>query len=210
MGRPRGTRSQDYEHRRAALAQAMLRGLTDDDGAPATFRGLARAAGVTLPTLKHYFSDHDGAVEAALQSARALGRVYVDQLADPGPLPLATSLRGAAHGIVRGWTDGVGVLFGSGLSHGLGNARRGPVVVDLVLEPALQALEKRLAVHAARGELRPKLDLRAAALSFLSPLLFALLHQQQLGGAACRPLDVDAFATAHVDGWLRGYAAADP
>jgi AcrR family transcriptional regulator len=207
MGRPRGARSGEYEDRRSALATAMLHGLTGPDGVPATFRGLARCAGVSLPTLRHYFVDHDGAVEAALEAARELGRLHVGQLADPGPLRLRPSLRAAAKAVVAGWSHGVGALFASGLTQGLGNARRGPAVVENLLEPSLQAIEARLAVHAARKELRPRTNLRAAALAFLAPLLFALLHQQELGGAACRPLAMDAFAKDHVNGWLRGHAA---
>jgi hypothetical protein len=36
-------------------------------------------------------------------------------------------------------------------------------------------------------------------------LVFALFHQDSLGGNTCRPLDVPAFVKAHVEAFLRAY-----
>ena len=46
----------------------------------------------------------------------------------------------------------------------------------------------------------------AAALTLLSPVLLALLHQDALHGRRCRPLDVEAFVHTHVRSWLSGHA----
>lgn len=206
MARPTGTRNPGYDARRAAMASAMVAALVDDAGAPSSLSALATAAGVSVPTLKHYFGDHDGAVRAALQAAEEAGAVYVARLRDPGDAALADSLAGLAAELVAGWPHGLGALFSGAFTQGLGHAARGPAVVDHLLEPTLQGLEARLAVHRDRGELPADVDLRAAGLAFLSPLLLALLHQHGLSGATCRPLDLHAFAREHTASWVRGWA----
>lgn len=206
MPRPPGRRNAGYETRRAALAARLVPALVDGSGLPSSLRELAAAASVSVPTLRHYFGDLDGAVRAALAEAERGAGQYLTWMQDPGELPLADSLAAVAARLRDGWGYGLGALFGAALTHGLGHAARGPAVVDHLLEPTLQALEVRLAVHQARGEL-PPVDLRAASLAFLSPLLLALLHQHGLGGAGCRPLDLDAFATTHLRGWLGGWCA---
>ena len=45
---------------------------------------------------------------------------------------------------------------------------------------------------------------RALALTIVSPVLLALLHQHELGGEQCRALDVSAFASTHLDLVLKG------
>jgi AcrR family transcriptional regulator len=209
MARPPGVRNADHDTTRAALARAAAGALLDGEGQPRSLNGLAAAVGVAVPTLKHYFGDHDGVVAAALAQARADGEVHLAALRHPGALPLAESVAAHCAAVAAGWQVGVGALFTAGLSLGLGHAARGPAAIDHLLEPTLVALEARLAVHAARGELRPGADLRVAALSLLSPLLLALLHQGPLGGARCRPLELGAFSAAHQAGWLAGWAARE-
>ena len=80
----------------------------------------------------------------------------------------------------------------------------GPSYVDHLLEPLLQAVEARLEQHQQWGELGDH-DLRFAALSLVSPVVLALLHQDGLGGQGCRPLDVEAFVVAQVNGFVRAY-----
>jgi AcrR family transcriptional regulator len=158
-----------------------------------------------VPTLKHYFGDLDGVVAAALAVAEEEGAVHLAQLADPGDLPLEASLHAVVSHFVLGWRLGVGDLFEGALTHGLRHPTRGPAAVQHLLEPSLVALEARLAVHRARGQLDAEADLREAALAFLSPLMVGLLHQDGLGGARCRPLDVTAFGRTHVARFVRGW-----
>jgi hypothetical protein len=40
---------------------------------------------------------------------------------------------------------------------------------------------------------------------FLSPVVLALLHQDSLLGAECRPLDVPKLLETHVDAFLRSF-----
>ena len=205
MARPSGSRNADYEARRAAIALSVSRALHGTDGRAPSMAALAKAAGVSVPTLKHYFSDHDGVVLAALAAAHSAAKVYLKRITDPMGMPLAQSVHVVGQDLLGGWPHGLGDLFGAALTHGLGSLAQGPGVVNHVLEPTIQGLEARLAVHQAAGELREGTDLRTASLCYLSPLLMGLLHQYQLAGAGCRPLDAYAFLDAHTDGWVRAW-----
>lgn len=208
MARPTGSRNANYEERRAELALAASRALINEAGEAASLAELARAAGVSVPTLKHYFEDHNGVFAAALAASREAGKAHVEGMREPGPLALSDSMRQVAEQLQLGWRLGVGQIFAGAFTHGLGHEVRGPAAVDHVLEPTLQALEARLAVHQGRGELAPDADLRVAGLAFLSPLLLALLHQNELSGRRCRPLSMPDFSEAHLQGWLRGWGAS--
>jgi hypothetical protein len=121
---------------------------------------------------------------------------------------VARSLGTALERFVMVWRRyGLGRIFGGSLGWAVAHGTRGPVFVAELLEPLLVATEDRLAAHVARGELREGLDLRAEAIRLVGPLLVALLHQDTLGGVACRPLDVDAFARDHVARFLDGIRA---
>ncbi len=48
-------------------------------------------------------------------------------------------------------------------------------------------------------------EIRAAALAFLSPVIVALLHQHDLSGARCRPLDIPALLERHVERFVEAY-----
>lgn len=61
-----------------------------------------------------------------------------------------------------------------------------------------------------RGDL-PRADVRIGALDLLAPVLVALVlvalpHQEQLDGARCRPLDMDAFCSEHLRRWLLAWS----
>lgn len=211
MARPRGTPNPGHDEARRRLARAVRAGLVAR-GSSASLAELARSGGVSVPTLKHYFGDRSGAVAEALRQVREDAAPYTAQLTDPKELDLATSLTTVARDLTHAWTAfGVGRLFSVGLGAGFDDPLAGPGYLDGVLEPTVRALEHRLRVHAERRELRipphAALELRVAALAFLSPLLVALLHQRALGGDQCRPLDLSAFLELHVAGFLRAYGA---
>ncbi|MFO0548789.1 MAG: TetR/AcrR family transcriptional regulator [Polyangiaceae bacterium] len=211
MARPRGTPNPGHDEARRKLARAVRAGLVRQ-GADSSLAELARSAGVSIPTLKHYFGDRSGAVAEALRQVREDAAPYTASLTDPGALDLAASLTKVARDLAHAWTTfGVGRLFSVGLGAGFDDPVTGPGYLDGVLEPTVRAVEHRLRIHAERHEVRlapsDALGLRVAALGFLSPLLVALLHQRSLGGDRCRPLDLAAFSELHVAGFLRAYAA---
>lgn len=207
MGRPEGTRNPDYSAKRAALLRRLLARLLEHDGARCSLNELAIAAEASVPTLKHYFGDRDGIVAAALRSAEALGAEHVEVLAIPTSSDLTASMRDAVFHLLLGWRSfGVDRVFAGSLGLGLSDASAGPAFLAGVLEPTQQALERRLRIHALRGEaLIDDGAERAAALGFVAPLLLALLHQGPLGGDRCRPLDVNDFVDAHVAAFVRAW-----
>ena len=210
MGRPEGRTNADFEAKRGALAMRVL-GALRDGGAGPSMRELAAACEVTPPTLRHYFGDRDGAVRAALAIAHRLGAEHLLRVAtaDLGPAPAA--LAAGLDELLAGWMEfGVGRLHEIGLQLGLGHPTLGPAYLNEVLEPTLQAFEARLALHVARGELEVT-DLRQATLALLAPLVLGLLHQRELGGQRCRPLDLRGLAAAQLADFLRLHAVtADP
>ena len=204
MGRTAGSRNPGYDDKRRALSAAVIPRLIDT-GPTTSMRELATAAEVSVPTLRHYFGDRDGVVVAAMGELLRRGQPYLEQTAAATRDGLRSSLLAMLQALLEGWRKfGVGKIYGSGLAMGLGHAVIGPSYVDHLLEPLLQAVEARLEQHRQWGELGDH-DLRFAALSLVSPVVLALLHQDGLGGQGCRPLDVEAFVVAQVDGFVRAY-----
>lgn len=207
MSRTPGARNADYEATRAALAAAIGKRLIQAGGPGASFRELAESADVSVPTLRHYFTDREGALAAAIDALGASGAPWLALTRNPGPLPVRDSLSQWSTMFVAGWRMfGVGAMQAAGLAAGLGSERLGPAYLEGLLEPVQQALEARVAVHIERGELRDAPP-RLVALQLLAPLVLVLLHQAELGGERCRPLDVEAFLPAHLDAFLRAWGA---
>ncbi len=209
MGRPPGSRNATFEARRAELLRGVRARLLEPDGARASFRDLAAAAGVGPATMRHYFGTRTGVIEAALEQIYGEGLPYLMMVTQPPDAPLRPSLERLLAMVARGMSGGLGEVHALGLAAGLRDPDLGPAYLDRVLEPTLQAFEAHLAHHAARGEMRPGIDLRVAALALLSPIVLGALHQHELSGARCRPLDVSALVAQHLDAWLRGYAASE-
>ena len=171
-----------------------------------SFRELAAAAEVSPATLRHYFIDRAGTLEAVLASMHRQGLPHLAAAAAYPVEDARESLRWLLEALVFGWRAGVGRLHDFGLGAGLGHASLGPAYVKELLEPTLQAAEARIAHHVGLGELGP-CNVRHAALELLSPVILGLLHQGGLGGAACRPLDLAAFLGDHLDRFLVAHLA---
>lgn len=207
MARPSGSRNRDYEPERARLALALARCLIAGGGAPLSAREMAAGIGVSVPTLVHYFGSRDGAWRAAIETIGRMGDAAIERAATEDHGPPGPSTRWFLESFVQAWTrHGVGAMFGTGLALGMRSSQAGPGFINGILEPSLQAAERRLARHVERGEI-PPMDLRAAALALLSPVVLALIHQGPLGGDRCRPLDIDALIDVHHVAWLRGWAS---
>ncbi len=189
MPRPKGARDADYGVKRSALLRKLSARLIQLDDTRPSLRQLAIAAGVTVPTLRHYFGDREDLVEAVLEEIFVHGEQYLERGAEPyGDLDqsIRAFLSTFAQVLVEGprLGDKIAIAF----LEGFYSKRLGPMALNYVIEPPLQAMEKRLAAHKARGELGD-IDLRYAALMLISPLLVACMHQQQMFGDEVRPLD---------------------
>lgn len=209
MGRPAGSRNRDYEIERRRIAVSLVPALVSRDGVATSARELAIAAGISVPTLLHYFGSREGAWRAALEALGELGAAHVDRAATEDHGPVHPSTRWLLTSFREAWERfGVGAMFGAGLALGMRSEEVGPTFVNTILEPTLQAAERRIQAHIDQGEL-PPFDVRAAALALLSPLVLALLHQGALGGDRCRPLDLDALIDTHHAAWMRGWAGTE-
>ena len=208
MGRPKGSRSQGYQQRREELARRVFDTIVEDGST--SLRAMAERTDVSRPTLRHYFGSREGAVQAALESAAALGHPLEEQLAN---LPLHTAertLHEALDTVVEGWRgSGLGNIHRVGLKVGLEDAKTAQTYLADVLEPLLQAME-RLLDRLVEADLLAPHDARQGALALLSPVVMALLHQDGLGGAQVRPLVIDSTSRCIVDAWCRAHAPARP
>jgi AcrR family transcriptional regulator len=168
-------------------------------------RELAHSASVSVPTLRHYFGRREDLVLALLIDIGVQGAPHLEFARDAHE-PFAESIHSYMRYCASGFSFGLDEIHTLGLREGLRHSRIGPGYLEALLEPTLQSIEDRLAVHQGRGEMRQS-NLRYAALSLLSPLLFAFLHQNELCGVTIRPFDIDGFVAEHSSAFIRAYAA---
>lgn len=205
MPRTVGARNSDYDHARDRLLDAVIPRLTAASAERPSFRELADHAQVSVSTLRHYFADREGLVVAAFARMHDLGREHMDASVLLASLPAEDALRAYCDNLLLAWmTFGVGAMLSTALAEGMNQPRVGPAYVQELLEPMIQGCEALLAGLVEAGTL-PPLDTRLGAIQLISPLFIALLHQDTLGGVACRPLDLSAFVPAHVKAFLGGH-----
>lgn len=173
-----------------------------------SLRQLAAAADVTVPTLRHYFGSREEVVEAVLTEHRRLGDIYIQRSSEPRG-GLRESIRSYLGDLAWAMTNGprVGDLFAVGFIEGLLNQRLGPVCLENLIDPVVDALVIRLQAHRERGELDAT-DLRHAALMLVSPLLVACQHQYTMFGCGTRPLDMERFLDDLTDAFVRAHVAS--
>ncbi len=201
MARPKGTPGALHLERRTALLAAIQARLVEPNRPPASLRELAVAAGVTIPTLRHYFGKREDLVEALLVSLGKEGEAHVARVAHAN-LPFRESVADYVAYVRLGFRYGLAEIHTLGLREGLRQDRLGPAYLNTILEPTIASLETRLRLHQEKGDMRVS-DTRVAALQLLSPLVIVFLHQNELCGDKVRPLDVDAYCAAHVDNFVR-------
>lgn len=206
MARTAGSRNTQYDDKRTALIVKARERLELQSGASPSFRELALACGVSVPTLRHYFGDRETLIRAVFAHYLLGGQRHLDRARQAEPGNLGDMLRGVLNRIAQGWTQGhVGALHRIGLSEGLRNPNTALAYLLDVLEPTLQALEERLTAYRDLGTIREDTLPRHAALALLSPIVLALLHQIDLGGTRCRPLELPALIDQHVAMFVRAY-----
>lgn len=207
MSRTAGARNADFEQRRNALIDKARIRLSAQDGDAPSFRELALAAGVSVTTLRHYFGTREALIKAVFTLALQGAGKHLDRTrqTDTYKDELQPVLEAFLSRLVQGWTSGhVGTLHRIGLAEGLRSPATGVDYLSDVLEPTLQALEARLRTYIAQGVI-VECDTRHAGLMLLSPIILALLHQHDLGGTRCRPLDIPSLISEHVKVFVRAY-----
>jgi AcrR family transcriptional regulator len=193
MGRRAGSRNANYEVTRATLLTQLRKVLAAPGGLRLSDRELAVQVAVEPGTLRHYFGDRDGIIQALFIHDHGVGIPALEMVAN-GPLgPLYDSLRGTLEYIHQGFKfGGLADVHVVGLGAGLSNKSHGMHYVNELLEPTLACVEARITRHQANGSLS-KGSARHAALQLVCPALMVFLHQYALGGDSCRPLDISAF-----------------
>ncbi|MFY0575338.1 TetR/AcrR family transcriptional regulator [Cystobacter fuscus] len=74
MGRISGARNRDHEETRSKLAQSLAQQLLLAGGTHPSLRTLAEGAGVDPGTLRHYFGDRQGVMQAAFEHLMKFGQ----------------------------------------------------------------------------------------------------------------------------------------
>lgn len=209
LPRAKGVKNADYESKRRELLDRMLPRFARLDLERPSLRQFAAAAEVTAPTLQHYFGDRTGVVAALLEEYRLRGASRLEVAAKPTGA-FADSVREFADSLVVGMQANsaarLGDVMAASLCEGLADPQISPLALTHIIDPAVDALVARLDEHAARGEMI-ETDRRAAALVLLSPLLLAVLHQDQMKGRASRHIELSGLAEAVSSAFVRAYAA---
>jgi len=207
LPRPKGTRDADYDFRRSELLRGMSRHMMRRESPRPSLRELALAAGVSVPTLRHYFGARTQVVDAVFEECLKLGREGLDSQRH-SEKPFAESIRDYAHALVQALSARrdvrLGDFFAVGLGEGLLDMAVSRSTLRHILDPTTEVLESRLNSHIARGEMI-ETDVRAAALMLMSPLLIASLHQNQLRGDIERPMSLEAVADTISEAFARAY-----
>jgi AcrR family transcriptional regulator len=206
MPRRGGSRNRHYDQRRADILERARGRLAEQGGSRASLRDLALACGISLTTLRHYFEPREDLITSVLEQYLEGGRPHLEAMAVPTE-PFAISIRQAVGYTAFGFQHGVGDIYAVGLTEALRHDDLGPDFVNLILEPSMDAVRRRLEVHIARGEMR-EVDPKWAALSLISPVVVLMLHQRELGGSADHPIELDAFLDMHAEAFVRAYGAA--
>ena len=175
-------------------------------------RELAVAAGVAPTTLRHYFGDRREIVSAVFDAYHQNGAGRLAAIGMPAE-PLARSISDYARMLIQRMTAPAEVRLGDVIAVSLGEGLLDPSLASAslcsIVDPSIDALRRRLDQHVARGEMIAT-DTRAAALILFSPILVAVLHQDQMGGRADNPIDLDVLADAVCAAFLKAYAAPNP
>jgi AcrR family transcriptional regulator len=205
MARPIGAVGKAHQARRLEILSRLTERLTRTDAMHASYRELAASAGVSLSTLQHYFGRREEIVKAVLQQAQVNAAPHFERLAEP-EASLEATVTAALFQVRMGFEHfGVGEIHALALVEGLRNAAIGPVTVDSVLEPSIEAMATCLKAHQERGEMRPDVAPRHAAIMLLAPPILILLHQNELHGAHKHPVELEAFLEAHASSFLRAH-----
>jgi AcrR family transcriptional regulator len=163
-----------------------------DRSAPVSLRQFAIKAGVSEPTLRHYFADRQGVVIAIIGYFAAGAQDWLKRSATP-----AASVEEAVRGYADLALEGADTdTFAKAHAFALVESIHDPVVarayLDLIVEPSLKSIEHRLQPALDPDGVAPD-RVRHGAISLYAPILIAVVHQRLLRGTEARPMDMSAF-----------------
>ncbi|KPP81539.1 MAG: TetR family transcriptional regulator [Oceanicaulis sp. HLUCCA04] len=179
------------DRQRELLDMLSVAAIADRSG-PVSLRQFAIRAGVSEPTLRHFFTNRQGVVIAILHHFARQANSWLGRSAEP-VADLGESVKGYLDLALQGFDNS---LFVQAHAFALVESIHDPVVarayLDIVVEPSLKAIETRLAPGIDPDGNHPD-RVRHGALALYSTMLFAILHQRLLHGDESRPLAMDAF-----------------
>jgi len=209
MPRTKGAANKDSQQRKLEILSRIWTKMRFGGGKPISWREMAVAGKVGLATLSHHFGKRDDVIVAILEAKRIEGEEPLRILAEPTE-GFEASIEQAIGHLSVGLEDyDVGDLLSLGFSEGINHDRIGPAFVKDGLEPIVQAAINRLRAHQERGEMRSDIDLRAAAIMLVSPLIIAYTHQTSLGGKQSHPIEMDKLKQQIRDAFVRAYSTAN-
>jgi len=204
MARKLGDRNRDYEKTRQDILVLLHAYLVPPRECPPSLRQMASAAGVSMPTLRHYFGGREDVIAAVMDFQGRMGEPYLEHLAR-SDAEFESSIREAVIFLADGlFVARVSDIHAFGLTEGAQSDTLGRAYLERLLEPTLQALENRLSLHIRRQEMKP-VDPRLAALQIAAPLLLASLHQGSLQGVEIRPIDHEKLCEAVIETFIRSF-----
>lgn len=162
--------------------------------APVSLRQFAIRAGVSEPTLRHFFNDRQGVVIAIIEYFAEGARDFLTLSAEAGA-DLKSSVAGYADLAMQGAdTEFFAQAHAFALVESIHDPEVARAYLDKIIEPSLQAIEARLRPGADPDGANPD-RVRHAAISLYAPVLIAVLHQRLLRGDEARPLNMSTFFT---------------
>jgi AcrR family transcriptional regulator len=180
------------QDRKSELLAILAQTAIADRSAPVSLRQFAIKAGVSEPTLRHYFNDRQGVVIAIIGYFAEGARDWLARSAEP-----AATVKDAIGGYADLAMEGADTdIFAQAHAFALVESIHDPVVarayLDRIIEPSLKAIEHRLAPAVDLTGQSPD-RVRHAALALYGTVLIAVLHQRLLRGSEARPLDMAGF-----------------
>lgn len=214
MGRPAGSRNVNYDSRRAGLAASIFSAIQARTGR-ASLRDLAVASGVSVSTLRHYFGDRNGLLDALLE---VLGEELADtleQVISELPVPFSEALPALMAELELAVAGPLRDHLRVALVEGLATSALHRVLLYGTLAPSLLAIEDML--EARRDQLVPNPNLRVAAVALVTPLFFCLLDGAQAAAQTTPEPDEPPYdpatsfkvtrcaVQAHIASWQRAW-----
>lgn len=205
--RTRGALNQSHQQKRERILAKIHKDIANQGLESFGMRQFARSAGTSVNTLQHYFGTQHELTAALFERIHQSGSAYTQAVPLLARLPVKEALVELLSQIVGAWRPGaLQHLHRLGIHLGLGDPKVGSLYIDNVLEPTLQAVETLLLAFQKSGALSKTMNPRFASLALMSPILLALLHQNDLEGRRCRPLDLNALVDAHAKAFVRGWS----
>lgn len=186
-----GTKHEGHDDKRRLILRCMAALVFSAPGARPSFRQFAASAGVSEPTLRHYFKDRDGCVAAILEFFGQNGQFVWRRLSQPARGPreaVAETFEISRSGMMAG---GFIQAHTFGVVESAGNPRVAKVYRERILDPAIEAIVSK--IIATPGMTTDPREAGAISWAIFSPLLVLGLRRHFLSDIGHKDAETDAF-----------------